>query len=562
MSPLSPLSDVQPGNQARALALISCLSALGLGGCSATARILGSPPADLPLPAGLEVTFNHRADRHYRSPISGERRSGDNLEQVLLETIERAESDILVAVQELSLPRVAEALVERKRQGLRVLVILENTYSTPFSEQLPAGLSSHQLGRHRHLMALADTDRDGHLSARERDRGDAVRILQRGGIPLIDDTADGSAGSGLMHHKFMVVDQRWVVTGSTNFTPSCVHGDPDDRRTRGNVNHLLRFESHDLARLFSKEFNRMWGDGPGGLPDSRFGIAKEGGPVQAVMVGPTRVEVLFAPHRRKDPNHGLLLLDQRLARAERQLDLNLFVFSAQGLTNRLAELRQRGVAIRLLADPGFANRSFSEVLDLLGVSMPDRFCKLEQGNSPWQQPITGVGTPRLARGDKLHHKFAVVDRKTVITGSFNWSPSASHIKKVCYVVVSLAPGTRSDTRGTPRIHQGKELDSPAIPALAPVLDTLPLGRDLLGDRRILLLLQPRVFAPQLLGLLRIELIPLAECADDLVPDRMAQEQGADHHRAAMPAGALPGGQQGPGEGGVRLAGAGHDFRVL
>ena len=37
----------------------------------------------------------------------------------------------------------------------------------------------------------------------------------------------------------------------------------------------------------------------------------------------------------------------------------------------------------------------------------------------------GVGTPRLARGDKLHHKFAVIDNKTVVTGSFNWSPSAA-----------------------------------------------------------------------------------------------------------------------------------------
>ncbi|CAK6692695.1 Cardiolipin synthase B [Synechococcus sp. CBW1107] len=422
---MSPHSAVQPTSQAaRALFLVSGLLALGLGGCSTTARILGSPPADLPLPEKVEVAFNQRADRHYRSPISGERRRGDDLEQLLLETIERAESDILVAVQELSLPRVAEALVQRKRQGLRVRVILENTYSTPFSEQLPVGLSSHQLGRYRQLLALADTDHDGRLSASERDRGDAVRILQRGGIPLIDDTADGSAGSGLMHHKFMVVDQRWLVTGSSNFTPSCIHGDPDDRRTLGNVNHLLRFESRELSALFSKEFTRMWGDGPGGLADSRFGIAKEEGPVQAVMVGPTRVEVLFAPHRRKDPNQGLLLLDQRLALARRRLDLSLFVFSAQGLANRLAELQQRGVAIRLLADPGFASRSFSEVLDLLGVSMPDRFCKLEQGNSPWQQPINGVGTPRLARGDKLHHKFAVVDGKTVITGSFNWSPSA------------------------------------------------------------------------------------------------------------------------------------------
>nr|WP_259736881.1 phospholipase D-like domain-containing protein [Synechococcus sp. CS-1329] len=437
--------------------MASGLMALVLDGCSATARILGSPPPDLPLPAGIELAFNHRADHHYRSPISGERRSGDDLEQMLLETIARAESDILVAVQELSLPRVAEALVERKRQGVRVRVILENTYSTPFSEQLPAGLESHQLGRYRHLLALADSDGDGRLSAGERERGDAVRILQRGGIPLIDDTADGSAGSGLMHHKFLVVDQRWLVTGSANFTPSCIHGDPDDPRTRGNVNHLLRFESRALSELFSKEFSRMWGDGPGGLTDSRFGIAKNEGPVQAVMVGPTRVEVLFAPHRRKDSNQGLRLLAERLALAQRQLDLSLFVFSAQPVADGLAELQQRGVTIRLLADPGFASRSFSEVLDLLGVSMPDRFCKLEQDNSPWQQPINGVGTPRLARGDKMHHKFAVVDGQTVITGSFNWSPSAAHSNDETLMILESPQLAAHFTREQDRMWQGAEL---------------------------------------------------------------------------------------------------------
>jgi phosphatidylserine/phosphatidylglycerophosphate/cardiolipin synthase-like enzyme len=35
-----------------------------------------------------------------------------------------------------------------------------------------------------------------------------------------------------------------------------------------------------------------------------------------------------------------------------------------------------------------------------------------------------VGTPQLAAGDKLHHKFAVLDGREVITGSFNWSPRA------------------------------------------------------------------------------------------------------------------------------------------
>ena len=56
--------------------------------------------------------------------------------------------------------------------------------------------------------------------------------------------------------------------------------------------------------------------------------------------------------------------------------------------------------IRLVADPGFASRPFSEVLDLLGVSLPDKNCKLERNNRPFAQALRGVGTPRLARGDK------------------------------------------------------------------------------------------------------------------------------------------------------------------
>lgn len=81
--------------------------------------------------------------------------------------------------------------------------------------------------------------------------------------------------------------------------------------------------------------------------------------------------------------------------------------------------------LRLLADPGFANRAFSETLDLLGVTLPDQDCRIEADNRAWSAPLEGVGTPRLASGDKLHHKFAVIDGRAVITGSFNWSPSAA-----------------------------------------------------------------------------------------------------------------------------------------
>jgi len=398
---------------ATAAAALPLLLAAALTGCtSAPAALQGPAARQLPLPPGIRVAFNHRGESRYRSPISGKWRQGDDLEALLLESIAAARQELVVAVQELSLPRVAEALVAAQRRGLRVRVVLENTYATPWSQLTPATLPPHQRRRVEQLRALG--------------WGDAVAILQDGDVPLLDDTADGSRGSGLMHHKFLVADRRVVVTGSANFSPSCIHGDADDPRSRGNVNHLLRLESTALAALFEREFERMWGDGPGGAPDSRFGLAKESGPPQRVRIGDTTVEVLFSPHRRRNPHHGLAWLESQLAGVRQRLDLSLFVFSGQNLTETLGQLRRQGVRIRLVADPGFAHRSFSEVLDLMALELPDHHCKIETGNRPWGEAHEGVGTPQLAGGDKLHHKFAVLDGRRLISGSFNWSPSAAH----------------------------------------------------------------------------------------------------------------------------------------
>ena len=428
--------------RATTLLLPFCLT--WLSGCGAApAGVSGPAEQILPLPAGIRVAFNHREGQRYRSPVSGHWRQGDDLEAMVVEAIGEARQEVLVAVQELSLAGVAEALIERHRRGVVVRVVLENTYSTPWSLQHLADLSPHQRHRQAQLQALGQPD--------------AVALLLRAGVPLIDDTADGSAGSGLMHHKFMVVDRRVVVTGSANFSPSCVHGDPDDPRTRGNVNHLLRMDSAPLAAVFAAEFARMWGDGPGRAPDSRFGLAKDSGPARRVLVGDTPVEVLFAPHRRSDPHHGLHWLAERLALVRRRLDLSLFVFSAQSLADSMAALAPQGVAIRLLADPGFASRPFSEVLDVLGVSRADNTCSLEADNKVWQRPLEGVGTPRLAGGDKLHHKFAVMDDARVITGSFNWSPSAAHQNDETLLMIDSPQLAAHFRREMDRLWRGAEL---------------------------------------------------------------------------------------------------------
>ncbi len=437
--------------------IVTVLVGLFASSCSQAGVVLGQRPVDLTVPNGIEVGFNHRAVSRYRSPLSGAWRNGDNLEQMLINAINSAEKEILVAVQELSLPRIAESLVAASRQGVDVKVIIENTYSTPWSQQHELDLSSHGRKRLQRLKVEADQDQNGVVSPEEERKSDALLILQNGQIAWIDDTEDGSKGSGLMHHKFVVIDGERVITGSANFTNSGMHGDAGATQTRGNVNHLISIQSPTLATIFKEEFAQMWGDGPGGSNNSRFGRNKIAQPLQTVQLGSVTINVLFPPHAKTDSGHGLDVIEDQLGGAKKTIDLALFVFSAQQLSNKLAERVSAGVKLRLLADPGFANRSFSEVLDLLGVALPDRFCKLEAGNQPLPKPLKGIGTPSLARGDKLHHKFAVIDRKTVITGSFNWSPSAAHQNDETLLMIHSPELAAHFTREMDRMWRGSEL---------------------------------------------------------------------------------------------------------
>jgi phosphatidylserine/phosphatidylglycerophosphate/cardiolipin synthase-like enzyme len=367
----------------------------------------------------IEIGFNHQQHNRYQSPITGGWHDADDIEQIIVQAIELAQHEILLAVQELSAPTIADALISARRRGVTVQVILENNYSTPWTEQTPSQLKPHQRQRWHQLEQLADQNGVGTTTPEEAQQCDAIWLLRGHRIPIVDDTDDGSRGIGLMHHKFVVIDRMVVLTGSANFTRSGMHGDANRPRTRGNVNYVLRFQGSALAKLFREEFKTMWGDGPGGKLDSRFGLQKESTGVRTAMVGETSVDVLFAPHRKRDLNHGLNWIEQQLDEASKTIDMALFVFTAQQLADALERGVNAGLQIRLIADPSFASRSFSEVIDLLGVALPDRNCKLESKNQPFKAGLKDVGTPRRARGDKLHHKFAVIDNKKVITGSLN-----------------------------------------------------------------------------------------------------------------------------------------------
>lgn len=370
-------------------------------------------PAPLPQDPLIQVYFNHEPSVEYTEPYRQQTRLGDNLEQKIIDTITSAKSTVDVAVMELRLPKIAQALVERQKAGVKVRVILDKTYSHPLKTLTPEEMAE-----------LPTRERDRDQSDRQLIQlaGDALTILQKGGVPIIDNTANGSAGSGIMHHKFVIVDNQTLIVTSANFTAKQIHGAMNHPESQGDANNLLKIESPQLVALFSQEFNLMWGDGPGGLSATkRFGLLKPFRPIQSVQVGNSLVEVDFSPTSSSQPweQSGNGLIGQALSTARKSIDLALFVFSEPRLANILETDHQQGVEERALISRDFAYRPYSEGLVMQGLA--SRSCKYQA----WQNPIATVGVPQLPEGELLHHKFAVIDGQTVITGSHNWSEAAN-----------------------------------------------------------------------------------------------------------------------------------------
>jgi len=407
----------------------------------------------------IQVYTNHNPAATYVDPYRNFRRYGDNFEQILIDQVQRARRTIDVAAQEFRVPNLMQALLARQKAGVNVRVIIENSYNRTIPEMLQRletteKLSEHVSSRYEELVAFTDLNKDGQLSDGELGQRDAVWMMRKARLPYLDDTADGSKGSGLMHHKFMVVDGETVVVSTANFTPSDMHGDFAAPETRGNANNLVAIQSPEVARLFTQEFNLMWGDGPGGRTDSLFGTKKPHRPIQFVDVGGAKVGVKFSPDSRRIPfertSNGAIA--QALNEAKQQIDFKLFVFAEPTVGNLLEKKQAQGVNIRGLVDASFAYTVYATTLDMWGF-LSTQDCASGNGR-PWAKPLTTVGIARIARGDKLHHKSAAIDRQTIVTGSHNWSMNANHTNDETLLVIRHPTVAAHYDREFERLYEG------------------------------------------------------------------------------------------------------------
>ncbi len=216
---------------------------------------------------------------------------------------------------------------------------------------------------------------------------DAVALLRQAGIPVIEDRRD----EGLMHDKFVVIDGVWVWTGSWNLT---------ENGTYRNNNNVVLIASPALAENYTAEFEEMF-EGQFGptssadTPNPRIFITAELDEGQTKQV---EVENYFAP---EDEAQAQIIAE--IQGAQSRIRFMAFTFTSDEIADAMLERAQAGVVVQGVIEDRNAEREYSEY-ERLRAEVHD---------------VLPDGNPYV-----MHHKVIIIDDKTVILGSYNFTASA------------------------------------------------------------------------------------------------------------------------------------------
>ena len=328
-----------------------------------------------PDPADVDGTRGGRLDVYFNDP--GTRMTNlwepDALD-VMIETVQGAGSTIDMAVMGFNRVELVETLVAAWDRGVQIRMVGD----------------------------AAHVDNYGYMRFRERHIPMTI-----GNMPHI------------MHDKYMIVDGRFVFGGTANWT---------DSDLRMNSNNFFLIDSPPIASDFEADFEQMF---HGAFGDDKHEVDNE----RVYQVDDTTVETWFAP---KEDAMGRIL--ELVDGATDSVRFTIFAFTkdslgsalvhkqqqfdeanaAEGLTHDLPLDERRSIAGVIDQSQLHSNGQYHEVFRLLGAGVDLRM----DGNDNSELP-----GDYQAGGGRLHSKTMVIDGGTdhpvVITGSFNWSASAT-----------------------------------------------------------------------------------------------------------------------------------------
>lgn len=316
--------------------------------------------------------------------------------RALLELIERATTRIDFAIYGMrNQTQIKDALIAAKARGVAIRGIVdrdlegENYYSS--TENLVAAIGdvhsdlkadqkiARQEARQRYDSApkcQRPEGFEGPLQCLAYDLGEECLLAAHASREPIEGAAK------IMHNKFFVVDDRFVWTGSTNVSDSGTGG--------YNANLVTVVESDSVAKWYRDEFDQMYEQG-------RYHSRKprpEGN--KSVRLGNAELEVFFSPQQAPITER----LRPLILAAEDRIDIAVFFLTHKHIVDDLIDAYLRGVRVRVILDATGAKNGYTkhELLRAAGIAV-----KVEN----W--------------GGKMHMKSAVIDGKTVITGSMNWT---------------------------------------------------------------------------------------------------------------------------------------------
>ena len=199
--------------------------------------IITSTPTPAPIPTTpppgpgqnwLEIYFTNPTD-----PAAHNYQGG--IDEDLAAAIDAARLSVDVAIYNLNLWSLRDALIDAQHRGVTVRMVMES----------------------------------------DNMDGEEVQQLLDAGIPVVGDQREG-----LMHNKYVVIDRSEVWTGSMNYTTNGAYLDN---------NNLLRVRVDKLAQNYSTEFEEMF-------TDRLFGPEKVSAtPYPRLFLDGTTVENYFSP---------------------------------------------------------------------------------------------------------------------------------------------------------------------------------------------------------------------------------------------------------------------------
>jgi phosphatidylserine/phosphatidylglycerophosphate/cardiolipin synthase-like enzyme len=283
----------------------------------------------------------------------------------LIRAIDATRKTLDIAIYELALPDVRDALVRAKNRGVALRIVMD----------------------------------EGHVYVQKGTRTPEVQSLIDAGFAL--RTLRGGGAYGIMHNKFAVLDGALMETGSYNWTLAA------DQR---HFENALFDDAASRVASYQNYWNWMWSisrpvdaNNPPAAPTfDAHGQTPPLEPAPQDAAAPIVFNAAAFPRESFTPHGTAAKIAAAIDASRETVVLANFSFTNGEIIDALKRAQQRGLNIRLIFDA-----SQFKVLSVMGEMATLGFdVRISDGRGP-----RGV----------MHNKFGVFDGRLVETGSFNWT---------------------------------------------------------------------------------------------------------------------------------------------